>query len=165
MDQKTWRLWWTRQAALWPCLWNPFYAWHIAPHCCCNGIMMRCNHFVGLPPLLPRWYLHCAWPYLLMRVMPMGVVRMLSSCYANGIGICMVMETKYFQKTFRKPRRVRLMPEGDVELGNHLTKKWCTGETYVSVVSKTDWFKLRPLFQPYMRNHSTLVWERALLIT
>ena len=57
------------------------------------------------------------------------------------------------------------MPEGDVELVNHLTKKWCTREGYVSVVSKTDWFKLRPLFQPYMRNHTTLIWERALLIT
>ena len=31
--------------------------------------------------------------------------------------------------------------------------------------SKTDWFKLRLLLQPDMRNHSTLIWERALLIT
>ena len=76
----------------------------------------------------------------------------------------MVMETKYFQKTFRKPHRVPLMPGGDDELGNHLMTKWCT-EASVCVVFKTDWFKLRPLFQPYMRNHSTLVWERALLIT
>ena len=77
----------------------------------------------------------------------------------------MVMEAKYFQKTFfRKPRRVPLMPEGDDELGSHLMMKWCT-EASVCVVFKTDWFKLRLLFQPYMRNHSTLIWERALLIT
>ena len=82
----------------------------------------------------------------------------------KGTGICMVKETKYFQKTFRKPRRVPLMPEGDGEMGNHLMTKWCT-EASVCVVLKTDWFKLRPLFQPYMRNHSTLIWERALLIT
>ena len=56
------------------------------------------------------------------------------------------------------------MPEGDDEMGNHLMTKWCT-EASVCVVFKTDWFKLRPLFQPYMRNHSTLIWERALLIT
>ena len=69
----------------------------------------------------------------------------------------------YSKDFFRKPRRVPLMPEGDNELGNHLMTKWCT-EASVSVF-KTDWFKLRPLFQPYMRNHSTLIWERALLIT
>ena len=73
----------------------------------------------------------------------------------------MVTEAEYFQKTFRKPRRVPLMPEGDGEMGNHLMTKWCT-EASVCVVLKTDWFKLRPLFQPYMRNHSR---ERALLIT
>ena len=65
---------------------------------------------------------------------------------------------KYAPKDFFKTPQVPLMPEGDVELGNHLTKKWCTREGYVSVVSKTDWFKLRPLFQPYMRNHTTLIW-------
>ena len=32
---------------------------------------------------------------------------------------------KYFQKTFRKTRRVPLMPEGDNEMGNHLVTKWC----------------------------------------
>ena len=94
----------------------------------------------------------------------MGVVRMLSSCYANGMGICMVMEARLFTIFFRKPHRVTLMPEGDNELGNHLMTKWCT-EASVCVVFKMDWFKLRPLFQPYMRNHSTLIWERALLIT
>ena len=82
----------------------------------------------------------------------------------KGTGICMVKETKYFQKTFRKPRRVPLMPEGDNEVGNHLMTKWCT-EANMCVVFKTDWFKLRSLFQPYMRNHSTLIWERELLIT
>ena len=56
------------------------------------------------------------------------------------------------------------MPEGDNEMGNHLVTKWCI-EASVCVVSKTDWSKLRPLFQPYMHNHSTLIWERALLIT
>ena len=45
----------------------------------------------------------------------------------------MVKETKYFQKTFRKPRRVALMPEGDDEMGNHLMTKWCT-EASVCVV-------------------------------
>ena len=30
-----------------------------------------------------------------------------------------------FQKTFRKPRRVPLMPEEDVELSNHLMTKGC----------------------------------------
>ena len=76
----------------------------------------------------------------------------------------MMKETKCFQRTFRKPRRVPLMPEGYVEMGNHLMTKWCT-EASVCDVFQTDWFKLRPLLQPYMRNHSTLVWERALLIT
>ena len=76
----------------------------------------------------------------------------------------MVTEAGYFQKTFRKPRRVPLMLEGDDELGNHLMTKWRT-EASMCVVFKTDWFKLRPLFQHYMRNHSTLIWERALLIT
>ena len=83
----------------------------------------------------------------------------------KGTGICMVMETKYFQWTFSKTRRVPLMPEGDNEMGNHLMKKWCTEESVCVLLSKADWFKLRPLFQPYMRNHSTLIWERALLIT
>ena len=31
--------------------------------------------------------------------------------------------------------------------------------------SKRDWFNLRPLLQPYMYNHSTPIWEGALLIT
>ena len=56
----------------------------------------------------------------------MGVDRMLSSATQKGTGICIVMETKYFQRTFRKPRLVTLMPEGDDELGNHLMTKWCT---------------------------------------
>ena len=77
----------------------------------------------------------------------------------------MVKETKYFQKTSRKPHRVPLMPEGDDEMGNHLMTKWCTEASVCVLFFKTDWFKLRPLFQPYMRNHSTLIWERALLIT
>ena len=46
-----------------------------------------------------------------------------------------VMEAKYFQKTSRKPRRVPLMPEGDVEMGNHLMTKWCT-EASMCVVFK-----------------------------
>ena len=71
---------------------------------------------------------------------------------------------KVFSKDFSKTPRVPLMPGGDDELGSHLMMKWCT-EASVCVVFKTDWFKLRPLFQPYMRNHSTLIWERALLIT
>ena len=71
---------------------------------------------------------------------------------------------KVFSKDFSKTRWVPLMPEGDNEMGNHLMTKWCT-EASVCVVFKTDWFKLRPLSQPYMRNHSTLIWERALLIT
>ena len=44
----------------------------------------------------------------------------------KGTEICMVMETKYFQKTFRKPHRVPLMPGGDDELGSHLMTKWGT---------------------------------------
>ena len=44
----------------------------------------------------------------------------------KGMGICMVMETKYFQKTFQKPHQVPLMPRGDDELGSHLMTKWCT---------------------------------------
>ena len=37
-------------------------------------------------------------------------------------------------KTFRKPRRVPLMPKGDdVGLGNHLRKKWCTEASCVCV--------------------------------
>ena len=62
---------------------------------------------------------------------------------------------KVFKRLFRKPRWVPLMPEGDNDLGNHLTKKWCTGASCVNVFSKTDGFKLRPLFQPYMYNHNT----------
>ena len=76
----------------------------------------------------------------------------------------MVMETKYFQRTFRKPRRVPLMPEGDDEMGNPLMTKWCT-EASVCCFRKRIRFKICRLSQPYMRNHSTLVWERALLIT
>ena len=94
----------------------------------------------------------------------MGLARMLSRATQKGMGICLVMEARLFLKTFRKPHRVPLMPGGDDELGNHLMTKWCT-EASVCVVSKMDWLKLRPLFQPYMRNHSTLIWERALLIT
>ena len=71
---------------------------------------------------------------------------------------------KAFSKDFLKTSSGPLMPEGDDEMGNHLMMKWCT-EASVCVVFKTDWFKLRPLFQPYMRNHSTLIWERALLMT
>ena len=56
----------------------------------------------------------------------MGVVRMLTSCYANGMGICMVMEARLFSKTLQKTHRVPLMLEGDNELGNHLMTKWCT---------------------------------------
>ena len=69
---------------------------------------------------------------------------------------------KVFSKDFLKTRRVPLMPEGDNEMGNHLMTKWCT-EASVCVAFKK--WKLRSLFQPYMRNHSTLVRERALLIT
>ena len=49
----------------------------------------------------------------------------------------MVMETKYFQKTSQKPRRVPLMPEGDDEMGNHLMTKWCT-EASVCVVLENE---------------------------
>ena len=77
----------------------------------------------------------------------------------------MVLETKVISKTFRKPHRVPLMPDVDDDLGNHLIKKWYTRSSCVSTISKMDWFKLRPLLQPDMRNHSTLIWERALLIT
>ena len=45
----------------------------------------------------------------------------------------MAMEAEYFQKTFRKPHRVPLMPGGDDELGSHLMTKWCT-EASVCVV-------------------------------
>ena len=38
-----------------------------------------------------------------------------------------------FQKTFRKPRRVPLMPEEDVELSNHLMTK-CRTEASECVV-------------------------------
>ena len=67
----------------------------------------------------------------------MGVDRMLSTCYAKRDGNMHGMETKYFQKTFRKPHRVPLMPGGDDELGNHLMSKWCT-EASVCVVFKSD---------------------------
>ena len=68
----------------------------------------------------------------------MGVDRMLSSATQKGTGICMVMETKYFQKTFRKPHRVPLMPGGDDELGSHLMTKWCTkASVCVCVVFQT----------------------------
>ena len=70
---------------------------------------------------------------------------------------------RVLSKDFSKTRRVPLMPEGDNEMGNHLMMKGVPRE--VCVVFKTDWSKLRSLFQPYMRNHSTLIWERALLIT
>ena len=63
----------------------------------------------------------------------MGVDMMLSSATQKGTGICMVMEAKYFQRTFRKPRQVPLMPEGDDVLGSHLMTKWCT-EASVCVV-------------------------------
>ena len=71
---------------------------------------------------------------------------------------------KVFSKDFSKTPLGATYARGDDELGSHLMTKWCT-KASVCVVFKTDWFKLRPLFQPYMRNHSTLIWERALLIT
>ena len=71
---------------------------------------------------------------------------------------------KVFSKAFSKTPSCATYAEGDNEMGNHLMMKWCT-EASLCVVFKMDWFKLRPLFQPYMRNHSTLIWERALLIT
>src|SRR3954470_2897987 len=96
-----------------------------------------------------------------MRVMPVGVVRMQSRATQKGPGICMVLKATYFQRTFRKPHRVPLMPEGDDEMGNHLMTKWCT-KASVCVVFENG-LDLR--FVDYMRNHSTLIWERALLIT
>ena len=51
------------------------------------------------------------------------------------MGICMVTETKYLQRIFRKPRRVPLMPEGGDEMGNHLMTKWRT-KASVCVVFK-----------------------------
>ena len=67
-------------------------------------------------------------PTILMRAVRVGVDRMLSRCYANGIGNMHGDGNKMISKTFRKPRRVPLMPEGDDdELGNHLIKKWRTG--------------------------------------
>ena len=72
---------------------------------------------------------------------------------------------KVFSKDFfLKPCRVPLMPEGDNEMGNHLMTKWCTKES-VCCFRKRIRFKIFRLSQPYMRNHSTLIWERALLIT
>ena len=65
---------------------------------------------------------------------------------------------------FQKPRRVTLMPEGDDEMGDHLMTKWCAKEG-VCCFQKRIRFKICRLSQPYMRNHSTLIWERALLIT
>ena len=117
---------------------KPFYARHIALYYCCIGIMMRGYHFGGLLRCFSRWYLHDAWPYLSMRGMRVGVVRMLSSWYANGMGICMVMEAILFSRTFQKTRRMPLMPEGDSELGYRLIKKWCTEASCVGVFSKTD---------------------------
>ena len=68
----------------------------------------------------------------------------------------MVMETKYFQKTFRKPRRVPLMPEGDDEMGDHLMTKWCAKEGVccfqnglVGVATVIPTLHARPLY-PYM---------------
>ena len=75
----------------------------------------------------------------------------------------MVMETSIF-KDYSKTPSGATYAGGDDELGSHLMTKWCT-EASACDVFKTDWFKLRPLFQPYMRNHSTLIWERSLLIT
>ena len=71
---------------------------------------------------------------------------------------------KVFSKDFRKPHRVPLTPGGDDELGSHLIAKWCT-EASVCCFRKRIRFKICRLPQPYMRNHSTLIWERALLIT
>ena len=68
----------------------------------------------------------------------------------------MVKETKIFQKTFRKPRRVPLMPEGDDEMGNHLMTKWCTEESVccfqnglVEVATVIPTLHAQPLY-PYM---------------
>ena len=68
----------------------------------------------------------------------------------------MVMETKYFQKTFSKTPWVPLMPEGDDEMGNHLMTKWCTKESVccfqnglVGVATVIPTLHAQPLY-PYM---------------
>ena len=68
-----------------------------------------------------------------MMVMPVGVDRMLNSCYAKRNGNMRGDGDKVFSKDFPKTRRVPLMPEGDNEMGNHLMTKWCT-EASVCVV-------------------------------
>ena len=78
----------------------------------------------------------------------------------------MVSKTKVFSKTFRKPRRVPLMPEGDgVELGNHLIKKWCTEASDCVCFQKRIRFKIcRPFPTLHVQPRYPL-WDGALLIT
>ena len=66
----------------------------------------------------------------------------------------MVTEAEYFQKTFGKPRRVPLMPEGDGEMGNHLMTKWYT-EASVCVVFKSG-LDLRFVDCPNLTRATTL---------
>ena len=73
-------------------------------------------------------------------------------------------EDKVFSKDFSKTPSGATYAGGDDEMGNHLMTKWCT-EASVCCFQKRIRFKICRLSQPYMRNHSTLVWERALLIT
>ena len=68
----------------------------------------------------------------------------------------MMKETKYFQRTFRKPRRVPLMPGGDDELGSHLMTKWfteasvcCFQNGLVEVATVIPTLHAQPLY-PYM---------------
>ena len=71
---------------------------------------------------------------------------------------------KVFSKVFSKPPSGAAYAEGDNEMGNHLMTKWCI-EASVCCFRKRIRFKIGRLSQPYMCNHSTLIWERALLIT
>ena len=79
--------------------------------------------------------------------------------YMHGDGSKIVLK----KELFKNPIGCHLCPR---EMMRWVTTWWRSGiPRRVCVVFKTDWSELRPLFQPYMRDHSTLIWERALLIT
>ena len=121
------RLCWARQAALWPCVWNPFYAYHIALYCLHRKHGTVMTTWGGLPPLLPRWYLHFVWSYLLMRVMLVGVDRMLKQLLRKkGREYAWWWRQSIFKRLFKNPIGCHLCPGGDDELGSHLMTKWCT---------------------------------------
>ena len=143
--RRTWRLWrpsQPRQEALWP--------WY-------TPLVHQKSFFVCMMMFLIMsliWSLH--W------CMPLGTCMFISLLCARDamkniwhwrmmLHVCHdPLGVAFFQKTHWVPP----MPVGDVELGHHLRKKWCTG---ASICVWKWWirFKVWLLSQPNMCSHSS----------